>query len=722
MNKFMKWVLAGIGTLVVLFVIAAIVLPLAVDPNNYKDEIRTAVLDKTGRELTIGGEIKWTVFPWIGLEISRLELGNRAGFGDQPMLSIGAAGASVKLMPLFSKKVELGKVKLSDMSIYLRRNADGQNNWQDLSDTQSTTTSASTDSGDIDAFIVSEIEISNTSVSWDDAGQITELKGFHLNAAHIELGRPFDLKGGFSVNLAASGLTGEAQFEGRVQSSPDGARYSIEGLNFGFNGKQGSNGDTVVLDMTTKADVDIDLDEDRAKLSNFTFQLHDMVVGGELNVTSLSGEPKFSGGLRLEEFNPRSLMTALGVQAPPTANDEALTSLQAEMDFSGSSNSANMQNLSLKFDQSAFKGHMKVNNFTQPRLAFDFEIDSLNLDNYLAGAEVEAEESDLTVDLFRGFTGGGDLRIGELLVAGLKATEVSMKMSSDGNIIRFSPINAAFYGGQHQGDVKIDASGSQPILIARQTLSGVQAEGFLQDLTGSARLQGNGDFNLNIRTDLTNSQTTLQTLSGELDLSVLDGAIVGIDVADSIRKAKAAFGQQADSSSETTGEAKTEFAELTMTGVFDQGILSSDDLNMRSPLLLVTGKGRINLVEETINYSIKPVLTDNLDGQSTPGLGELSGVPVPVKISGNLYEPDISVDIVAAIAGTQKARIDEKKDELKDKVFGKLLGEKDDSETADKQMDTEDKDDPAKSLLKGLFGSKRNKEETKDEDGDGGNS
>ena len=170
MNKLIKWILAGLGVVVVLLVITAVVLPRTVDPNNYKEEIRENILKETGRELTIGGDIQWTVFPWIGLGLSDVELGNRSGFGDRPMLKIGAAGLSVKLMPLLNRKVEIGKVTLTDVSAYLRQNADGTNNWEDISDSQSNTANtSSTGEGDFDAFVVSGIEISNANVTWDDA-------------------------------------------------------------------------------------------------------------------------------------------------------------------------------------------------------------------------------------------------------------------------------------------------------------------------------------------------------------------------------------------------------------------------------------------------------------------------------------------------------------------------------------------------------------------------
>jgi AsmA protein len=718
MNKFLKWILAGAGIVVVLFVIAAVVLPLVIDPNNYKEEIRNTVFEETGRELTIGGDIQWTVFPSIGIGLSDLELGNRSGFGDQPMLKIGEVGLSVKLMSLFSDKIEIGQVSLNDVSANLRQKANGQNNWEDLGGSQSDSKpTSSSEGGDSQKITVSGVDVSNANVTWDDTGQITELKNFGLKASNIELGRPVKLEGGFSVNVSQSQLSGEVEFEGLVSSQGDGKRYGIEGLGFSFKGMQGPTGESISLEIAVNANAAVNMENDQATLSDFVFQLHDLVISGELNVTSLSNDPKFEGQLSVAEFNPKSLLKSLGAEVPQTADAAALTSLQADMNFEGSSSSADMKNLNVKFDKSTFKGNLKVENFDHPKLGFNVQIDSLNLDEYLpeTTTEIALEEgttgvqSDLTVDDFSGFTGGGNFKIEALVVMGLTATDVSLKMTSNGKGIRLFPISARFYAGQYQGDIKIDASGTRPILTANEQLADVRAESVLQDLTGSARLEGVGDFNLKIRTDLTNAQTTTQNLSGNFGMSFLDGAIVGINIAETIRSAKATLGKQVNNTAGSGQNPKTDFSELTMTGVIEQGVIKSDDLMMRSPLLRVTGKGKVNLVNESIDYQVKPVLVGSLEGQGGRGLEELKGVPIPVKLSGNLYDPDISIDILAAITESQK-----------EAFIGKLLGGQDDPEAGSNEGETKEKVDSATSLLNSVFGSKKDKKKKK-RDNDGGN-
>ena len=83
----------------------------------------------------------------------------------------------------------------------------------------------------------------------------------------------------------------------------------------------------------------------RSYYAGFAFRLYDLSVTGDLTVTSLSKAPQFAGQFEVAEFNPRSLLNSLGIEAPVTGSDKALTHLKAGMKFSGTSDSANMQNL-----------------------------------------------------------------------------------------------------------------------------------------------------------------------------------------------------------------------------------------------------------------------------------------------------------------------------------------------------------------------------------------
>ena len=77
-----------VGGLVVLLILLLLAVRLFVNPNDYKDRIAQQGKASTGRELTLSGPIKLSVFPWIALELGPLSLGNPPGFPAQPFAAV----------------------------------------------------------------------------------------------------------------------------------------------------------------------------------------------------------------------------------------------------------------------------------------------------------------------------------------------------------------------------------------------------------------------------------------------------------------------------------------------------------------------------------------------------------------------------------------------------------------------------------------------------------
>ncbi|MGR9000161.1 MAG: AsmA family protein, partial [Gammaproteobacteria bacterium] len=106
MRKPLKIILSVIAAVVLLLVIAVCTVSLFIDPNNYKPEIAAAVKDRTGRDLILEGELKLSIFPWLGISTGKMTLGNADGFQDQPFATLEESNIKFKLLPLLTKKVE----------------------------------------------------------------------------------------------------------------------------------------------------------------------------------------------------------------------------------------------------------------------------------------------------------------------------------------------------------------------------------------------------------------------------------------------------------------------------------------------------------------------------------------------------------------------------------------------------------------------------------------
>ena len=71
-NKQKKWLIKLILGLVVVTLLITGVLLVSIahlDPNDYKQIIANRVKRKTGRDLNIEGNIRFSYYPWLGLEV-----------------------------------------------------------------------------------------------------------------------------------------------------------------------------------------------------------------------------------------------------------------------------------------------------------------------------------------------------------------------------------------------------------------------------------------------------------------------------------------------------------------------------------------------------------------------------------------------------------------------------------------------------------------------------
>ncbi|WP_029893369.1 AsmA family protein [Desulfohalovibrio reitneri] len=198
MRKVLKGLLFAVAGLVLLLVLAAVILPMIVDPNDYKPLIAEQVQKATGREFSIGGDIELSVFPWIGAAIEGpIVLGNAEGFGPEPMARLDAVDVKVKLLPLLRKEVFMRTVVLRGPNINLAKNERGITNWDDLVERQGKaepTPSPAPDTGDGQATAMPKVSLGgvaldNGQVAWKDksTGLEAVVSDLNLNVGALTL-------------------------------------------------------------------------------------------------------------------------------------------------------------------------------------------------------------------------------------------------------------------------------------------------------------------------------------------------------------------------------------------------------------------------------------------------------------------------------------------------------------------------------------------------------
>ena len=123
MKTLMKIVGGLVALLILLIVAGGAILGMFFDPNEYKGEIEKIALDEGGVELKIGGDIGWSVFPWLGLELGDISV----KYPNKPQLAtLSKAQVSVRIPALLSGQVQMSSVVVDGLNLNLVQDGNKQ--------------------------------------------------------------------------------------------------------------------------------------------------------------------------------------------------------------------------------------------------------------------------------------------------------------------------------------------------------------------------------------------------------------------------------------------------------------------------------------------------------------------------------------------------------------------------------------------------------------------
>lgn len=126
----MKRILIIFSALIAILIAAAVIVPFLIPNSVYKAQIERAASKALDRDVKLRGEARLSILPVISARVDDVEVANPDGFTDPYMIQAGGLQASVKLWPLFARRVEVGKITLTDATVRLERLADGRTNWE----------------------------------------------------------------------------------------------------------------------------------------------------------------------------------------------------------------------------------------------------------------------------------------------------------------------------------------------------------------------------------------------------------------------------------------------------------------------------------------------------------------------------------------------------------------------------------------------------------------
>jgi AsmA protein len=253
--------------------------------------------------------------------------------------------------------------------------------------------------------------------------------------------------------------------------------------------------------------------------------------------------------------------------------------------------------------------------------------------------------SDATIDLIGLNYVDAQVRISaaELNVGSAHFAPAAIDSTLASGILKSAISNLGAYGGQANGEIDIDASGSTPAYTMRGDLVGVRALPLLRSAAGFDKLDGKLQAKITVRSDGQSQRAIMSNLSGTVFANFQDGEIRGLNVAQMIR----ALTSGTLSGWQEGKEQATDLTQLSASFRIEKGQATTTDLNLVGPLVRMTGAGTIDLGTRMMAFRVEPKLVMTTEGQGRAA--DPVGFGIPVIIDGPWAEPRIYPDMAGML-------------------------------------------------------------------------
>lgn len=473
--KVIKYLLILVFSLLLLLILAITYITLVIDPNDYKQDIIKEVDNNTGRQLVMQGNISWRFFPSLGLSIGKTQLNNPEGFPDQPMLALDSVEVDVALVPLLSKKVEIGQVSVKGLSVYLLTRKDGVSNLDDLTKKEMTPapqTSADNQNENAPPKLkdirIKGIQLVDAKITVEDlkAGTKQVIDHINFNLAEFSLQQWVELS--FSMQLETGPQKVSLNSQGQVNIADSMQRYDLKDLStqITVEGEGIPNGR---LDVSNQLSGYFDGTNKKAELSTLSLSLLDININGKLTAL-LNTIPKINFDLKVSPVDLDKFL-------PPA--DKKEVAQQTEQP-------------------------------TNPDLSWMKQFD------------VE-----------------GKLFIESLKADKLSVSAIEIPLQIKAGKLKMTEMKANLYQGSLNTSLILDGTNKVPPFNIKATLSKVQALPLIKDLMDKEIVSGTLDLNMDISGKGLIDKQIRQGAKGGGNVAFTDGAVYGVNIAQMIRSAYA---------------------------------------------------------------------------------------------------------------------------------------------------------------------------------------
>ncbi|WP_300629188.1 AsmA family protein [Pseudomonas sp.] len=698
------------------------------DPNDYKEEIRQIARDKAHIELTLNGDIGWSLFPWLGLELHEAGVATLTN-PTQPFADLQMLGLSVRVLPLLRREVQMSDVRVEGLNLRLNRDKNGHGNWEDIGKNLPDEASDTPAPAPVEPVVqakpekppqpirldIDSLTINNARVEYNDeqTGKQFSAESIQLSAGAIHEGAsiPLKLTAFLGSNQPVMRLKTELNGNLRIQRALK--RYQFEDMRLsGEATGEPLQGKT--LTFSTQGQLLVDQAANIAEWTNLKLSANQLRALGELRVTDLSNSAQISGAMSVAQFDLAKFLESVGHPLPAMAPG-SLSKVELVSRLKGTPTNVALEDLNLKLDGSTFTGRVAVDDFAKQSMRVQLKGDTFNADNYLPAksetakgtaaarqAEVQSSEAGamaaggttplpeaptkaawssdklLPLTRLRSLDINADLAFGQLTLSQLPIQNAVLKASGIDGQLTLDALSGGLYNGTFQANGTLDVRQDIPLLALQTHIKQVPIEKILQAQGKNPPVKGLITLDSNLSGRGNSQKALIDSLNGTSSIVINNGVLLNANIEQQLCTGIALLNRKTLS---TTPQGKdTPFQELRGNLTLRNGVASNPDLKVRIPGLTLNGNGDVDLRVLGMDYRVGIIVEGDQRDVPDPACqvgANFQGIEVPLRCRGPLelgakacrLDKDGLGQVAIKAAGN---RLNEKLEEKLDKVNPKL--------------------------------------------------
>lgn len=451
------------------------------------------------------------------------------------------------------------------------------------------------------------------------------------------------------------------------------------------------------------------------ELSDISAQLSSPQQQAYLNsARAIISIPALLGG-KVEADSIQIKGLALSIPDQNQGNLDLSIDLTTALLFDTESQTLNLMNIDLLFDESRFTGDATVDLNT---LAMQVKLagDRIDLDRYLPSSDSVTAQTksdkgwptdpvELTLPIADNST--YQLTLDTLIVKQQTISDIQLNAKTEGGVLTVEQLNANAFGGSLQATAELQANNKVPALVFNPTFTDIAAEQLMALTMEDPILSANVDLSGTLSTQGTSIKSFIDNLNGKMTLTADEGVIKGIDMAQELcQKIEniTSLGFNPDQVDKTTP-----IANLNSDFIIKNGVVTNPELMASVDAANLDANGTVNLPKQSLDYTLGLTIKEDLFQKSCGINPALRGTRIPINCRGTFDTDPVKLckldtrfvgDMLKKVAGEKlQAEIDKKKEALEQQAKEKL------QDSLKDKLGEQLKSQDAGSLLKGLFGN-----------------